>query len=105
MSILVDTLINQMSWVGLPEPTREFTFAKPRRWRFDLAYPDLKIAIEVEGGIFINGAHTRGKGYEDDLEKYNKATLLGWKLIRVSAGMIKSGDALQTIEKILDQGE
>ena len=42
------------------------------------AFPDIKVAIECEGGIFSGGAHTRGKHYASDCEKYNAMTMLGW---------------------------
>jgi very-short-patch-repair endonuclease len=62
----------------------EHRFDPSRRWRFDFAIPAHKIAIEVEGGVFTQGRHTRGKGYINDLEKYNRATELGWCLIRIT---------------------
>lgn len=89
---------------GLPLPVREYTFAKPRRWRFDLAYPDWKLAIEIEGAVWgigpgnwIRGRHTTGKGYENDLRKYNEAAIRGWCVLRFSPGMVISGEALKTI--------
>src|SRR5262245_52209213 len=68
---------------GLPLFHPEYAFAKPRRWRFDYAWPDLKIALEVEGGAFSGGRHTRGAGFRNDLEKYNAATSAGWRVFRV----------------------
>lgn len=79
---------------------REYHFHPTRRWRFDFALPDQKIAIEVEGGLFIRGRHARGAGIEKDIEKYNSATLLGWKVIRVTNKMIKSGEALGIIKQM-----
>ncbi len=66
----------------LPLPTPEFKFCKDRKWRFDYAWPKFKIAVEQEGGIWIRGRHTRGSGYIKDMEKYNKAVMLGWKVLR-----------------------
>jgi hypothetical protein len=48
----------------------------------DYAWPDRKLFLEVEGGIWSNGRHTRGSGYVRDLEKYNTAAAMGWRLIR-----------------------
>lgn len=70
-----------MSIMG-KRPEGEYRFHPERRWRFDFAYPDLKIAVEAEGGIFTGGAHTRGAHYAKDCEKYNQATLLGWRVFR-----------------------
>lgn len=60
----------------------EYKFHPTRRWRFDFADADKKIAVECEGGIFSNGRHTRGIGYLNDTEKYNQAQILGWKVLR-----------------------
>lgn len=60
----------------------EYRFYKQRRWRFDFAIPSKKIAIEIEGGVWTNGRHTRGRGYIGDMEKYNFAVLLGWRVLR-----------------------
>ncbi len=65
-------------------PTEEYRFHPKRRWRFDLAIPECKIAIEIEGGSWVQGRHTRAKGYQGDMEKYNQAQLLGWKVFRYS---------------------
>lgn len=83
------------------EPVREYKFDPVRKWRFDFAWPNILIAAEVEGGIWTGGRHTRGKGFLNDCEKYNQAVLAGWKVFRFPVEMIKSGEALQIIEKAL----
>lgn len=67
---------------GLPAPVREHAFHPDRKWRFDFAWLDQRIALEVEGGIWIGGGHSRGSGVAKDIEKYNAATVLGWRIIR-----------------------
>jgi hypothetical protein len=93
-----ETLLIQLELAGLPQPMREFTFHKKRRWRFDLAWPELLIAVEIEGGIWTGGRHVRGAGYEADCEKYNEAQLAGWMVLRFTPGMIKRGKAGGVIE-------
>jgi very-short-patch-repair endonuclease len=66
----------------LPMPTPEYRFHESRMWRVDYAWPTYKVALEVEGGIWTQGRHTRGKGALGDMEKYNALTLAGWRLIR-----------------------
>ena len=67
----------------LPEPVPEYQFHQTRRWRFDYAWPLHKFALEVEGGIWTQGRHTRGAGAAADLEKYSEAALHGWRLLYV----------------------
>lgn len=81
---------------------REHTFAKPRRWRFDFAWPDLMIAFEYEGGTWSGGAHTRGGHYRSDCEKYNTAALMGWLVIRATADMVRDGSAFQYLERAIN---
>jgi very-short-patch-repair endonuclease len=66
----------------LPRLEKEYTFARPRRWRFDFALPSHKIAIEIEGGVWSDGRHMRGTGFNNDCDKYNTATVLGWRVLR-----------------------
>lgn len=64
---------------------KEYQFCE-RGWRFDYCIPALKIAIEFEGGIFLQkSGHNTAKHYTKDSDKYNRATVLGWKVIRVTA--------------------
>lgn len=96
----VDELVFQIKASGLPEPQREVRFHPTRRWRFDLAWPDIMLAVEVDGGVHINGRHNRGKGYENDLEKFGAAMELGWSVYRCSSGMVSRGKAIATIEAL-----
>ena len=69
---------------------QEFRFHPVRRWRFDFVLLPLskKIAIEVEGGVWSRGRHTRGSGYIGDMEKYNVAAVMGWTVLRYPASAI-----------------
>lgn len=82
-------------------PVREHRFHPTRKWRFDFAFPDQKLAVEVEGGIFTGGRHTRGAGYRKDMEKYNAAAILGWRVLRFDGDIIKSGKAIQIVREAL----
>jgi very-short-patch-repair endonuclease len=63
----------------------EFEGIEGRKFRFDCANPILKIAIEIEGGIWLpKGGHNTGMAMERDMEKYNLATVEGWKVLRYS---------------------
>ena len=80
---------------------QEFKFHPTRKWRADFHLKGKKILVEVEGGIWSNGRHTRGKGYLGDLEKYNEATMMGYQVIRFSTEQVKSGKAIEQIEKMV----
>ena len=71
----------------------EYRFHPKRRWRFDFANPEYKVAIEFEGGIWTGGRHTRGTGYKNDCDKYNAAQLLGWRVLRYTTS--------HTLEQVL----
>ena len=94
-----DYLLEQIiNFGGLPEiPIREYKFHPSRRWRFDLAFIDHKLAIEIEGGVWIRGRHTRGSGFISDMDKYNNAVLLSWYMLRFTPNDVKVGKALKTI--------
>lgn len=79
----------------------EYKFCETRKWRFDYALPDEKIAIEIEGGVYSYGRHTRGCGYIKDMEKYNEAALLGWKVLRYTPQQFANNKHLIDIERIV----
>ena len=84
-------------WVraeGLPEPVREHRFAPPRRWRFDFAWPDELVAVEIEGLTRTGGRHQRMGGFERDAEKYEAALVRGWRVYRVPGGWVAKGSRL-----------
>jgi len=80
---------------------QEFKFHPSRKWRADFHLKGKKILVEVEGGIWSNGRHTRVKGYLGDLEKYNAATMMDYQVIRFSTEQVKSGKAIEQIEKMV----
>jgi very-short-patch-repair endonuclease len=77
----------------------EYRFNPDRRWRFDYAIIEHKIAIEIEGGCWIRGRHSRGVGMVADMEKYNTATILGWKILRYTPQNISL--AMLDIERMI----
>lgn len=83
--------------IDLPKYQQEFIFHPVRKWRFDYAWPDIKVALEIHGGIFTNGRHTRGKGFSEDKVKMNSAQLLGWIVIEATTAQVKDGQMLKWI--------
>ena len=72
-----------------------------RDWRFDFAWPVKHWAVEVDGGTFSGGRHTRGSGYEADTEKLNEAVLRGWRVLRVTKNQVEDGSAVDWIKRAL----
>jgi len=79
--------------------TEEFKFHPKRRWRFDYCIESKMIAIEIEGGVWIKGRHTRPQGFINDMEKYNTATAMGYSVIRIQT--LDYSSAVKYIEQIL----
>lgn len=68
---------------GLPKPVYEYEFHPKRKWRFDVAFVEIKAALEIEGGVWTKGRHTRPSGFLKDMEKYNVAASFGWFVFRM----------------------
>lgn len=100
-----DNLAFQCRAAGLPQPTLEHRFHPTRRWRLDLAWPDRQLYVEVDGGTWIGGRHSRGAGYERDCEKLNAAALAGWRGLRFTTAMVKDGRALESLQRALGAAE
>lgn len=101
MSDLHALLLTQIRALKLTEPEMEIMFAQPRRWRFDMAWPERKLAVEIQGGLYMQGRHNRGAAMEQEYEKLNAATKLGWRVLLFGPAMIRSGQAVGTIVEAL----
>lgn len=98
-------LARQCRLAGMPEPVRQFRFHPVRRWRFDLCWPDCKLAVEVDGGVWTGGRHVSGAGFTRDCVKLNEAVLLGWRVLRFTPAMVQDGSALQYIHFALENAK
>lgn len=86
-------LLLQLRSNDIPNPEREYRFHATRKWRFDFAWPDSKVAVEIDGGGFTFGG---GKHMQPrDLEKLNTAASLGWKVYRFTPEMIRKSQAIK----------
>lgn len=59
-----------------------------RRFRFDYVHLKSKTAIEVNGGNYINGRHTRGVALNSEYEKFNLAQIQGYQIFLLSGDMV-----------------
>lgn len=81
-------------WLSLKniEYVREYKFIPGRRFRADFYLPAINCLVEIEGGIWGVGRHNRGAGYIKDCDKYNLATLHGYKLLRFTTEHVKNSN-------------
>ena len=86
------------------ECRKEYRFHPVRRWRFDYALPAQLIAVEVEGGVWTRGRHVSPRGFLSDMEKYNTATAMGWKVFRVTPSTLLS-DGLYLIHAVTSSSD
>jgi len=80
----------------------EFRFHGERKWRADFAIPSRMILIEIEGGIWSGGRHTRGGGFAGDMEKYNAAAVLGYRLLRYTPSQCRAKQITRIINDVRD---
>lgn len=113
-SNLEEVLAYHLDLVGAPAPERQRRVQAGRRWAFDFAWPHIRLAVEVEGGIWLQTSTGRGKGHASpsrfvqDCLKYNAAAINGWTVLRYTPDRIGSflqgGDAaLEILEVIRDR--
>lgn len=121
-SIAEQTLAAQLDQAGIPYE-REYRFAPPRRYRADFWIPvdgwevsdsqgnwvmvgeSPGYLIEVEGGTWVEGRHSRGSGFESDCEKQALAVIAGYRYMRVTSAQVEDGRALSWIRQALGQEE
>jgi very-short-patch-repair endonuclease len=98
-------LITGQSWPFVPE----HKFHPERRWRFDWADLEKKIAIEIEGVVWFGGKksrHQTASGIEADCEKYNSAIELGWRVLRYTQQQVRKNPAgaIEQIQRVSRHG-
>lgn len=103
---------------GIPIPEVECKVRKgtdkrgrPTYWRFDYAWPLEKLFLEVQGGIWLGrhgkhaGRHSGGMGQIRDMQKYNVAAIMGWRIIYATPAEVQSLAVLGTVRAALEKGE
>lgn len=81
---------------------KEFKFHPTRKWRFDYALPEYKVAVEIDGGVWTQGRHTRPQGYINDLEKFNEAAAMGWLILKFTPQEQYRKATLELIKRTID---
>lgn len=86
----------------LPEPVFEFQHIPGRKFRLDIAWPEKRVGIEVQGGIWIRGKHGRGSGIVKDMSKRNLQLLNGWRVLEVQPRELCMIETVEMVRKLLD---
>lgn len=90
---------------GFPEPERQYRFSELFKYKLDFAWPapmDPPLAVELHGGVWSGGRHTRGKGFTKDRAKMNEAQLRGWRVLEVTYDQVKSGEVWAWLERAFE---
>jgi predicted transcriptional regulator of viral defense system len=78
---------------GLPEPAHQVgILARGRRYRIDLAYPDLRLGIELDGWAH----HRTRSAFDNDRARGNDLELAGWTVLRFTSKSARS-DVVDTV--------
>ena len=89
-------LDQQLRLIGITAQVLEHRFAPPRRWRFDLAYPAILFAVEVDGMV-----QRIKERFRADVEKHQAAFMLGWRVFRVTPAQVRAGTAALLVKSAL----
>lgn len=110
MSTLERKFLDVWVWLDGPDLERETMFdaehsatlkqAGGRKWRADFVHRGTRTMIEIEGGAWTGGRHTRGSGFTEDATKYLRAWELGWSVLRLSEAQITERDVRRIIAKL-----
>lgn len=88
-------------WEHKLAPFTEFRFDEKRKWRFDFAWPEWRLALEVQGGLFTNGRHSRGAALLKEHEKLNAAACAGWRVLYVIPDNLCTTDTIEMVKNAI----
>jgi hypothetical protein len=97
-----DTHWTRLAPKDAPAPVAQYRFEPGRKWAFDRAWPSLNhmVAVELDGGVWTSGRHTRGQGFVNDCTKLNMATVRGWRVLRFTSTHLEQ-DPQGCIDQVL----
>jgi len=104
MNALEEMFALQCEQAGFPAPLREYAAVPGRRFRWDFAWPDKRVLVEINGGTYAHMGHSTGSGIARDYEKSNLAMLAGWRTFVFDRRMVEAGTALDVTAKALGIG-
>lgn len=90
---------------GLPTPVFEYRFHDKRKWRIDVAWPDHRLGLEVQGGIFVQGRHSRGASLLKEWEKLNTGSAMGWRWFFCQPKDVCTQEVVNYIKEAIDESD
>ena len=94
-------LITLCRSMKIAEPIPEYRFHPQRKWRADYCWPAHMLMLEVNGGVWTQGRHTRGQGAIDDMAKLSEAAILGYRVLYCTPEQMHNGIALDRVIRAL----
>ena len=101
-SALENLFAMQLDSAGLTQYVREYQAIPGRKFRFDFAFVDERLLVEINGGTYNGGAHGRGVGINRDYEKGNLAVVNNWRVLSFDTKQVRSGAALEVVEQLIN---
>ena len=101
-SALENLFAMQLDSAGLTGYVREYRAIPGRKFRFDFAFLRERLLVEINGGTYNGGAHSRGVGLNRDYEKGNLAVVNNWRVLSFDTKQVKSGAALEVVEQLIN---
>lgn len=102
----VAALVIALRSIGVDVEAIEYRFHPHRLWRFDLAWPSMRLAVEIDGGEWVvrKGAAVGRHAHTADYEKLNEAAVLGWHVLRFTGTQIdrNPADCAEVVKRAME---
>lgn len=105
MTYNTQVVLSYFKEMKLPYCVPEFAFCEGRKWRFDFAFPNERVAVEIQGAIFSGGRHVRGAAMLREWQKLNEAAKLGWRILYCQPSEICTMAMVETIRAAAKYGK
>ena len=94
-------LLVRLERAGLPLGVGQYRIVPGRMFTWDRCWPEQRVCVEVNGGVWVKSGHSTGGGIERDCLKASMAAALGWRSLPVTKNMIEDGSAVELIGRAL----
>jgi len=88
----------------LAPPVEQFRYVEGRKFTADFAWPDARLLVFCEGGVFTGQAHGSITGILKDVERSQLAAASGWRVFRITSECLKKRP-LETVARLREAME